>query len=240
VPTLQEALQSFSKTLPAFPTTSDTSQLPDTTCQPTPLMTNGQNSETITSALVPSTPALTSAGILGAVTLPNGKEEARRLLLEYPDKVALSATTLWLPPKVAQWLNSSETAPKDMEGRPLRPVTMPTLREEERKQLAQALWMLDQVMKPASTAPDVLMEAIQVAMSELRYRSKGEEQHTLNLKVWMNACQQFPMWAVQKAADWWSKGARDGDELGHFLKDVRLAVGGNVLARISRLRMLNQ
>ncbi len=80
------------------------------------------------------------------------------------------------------------------------------------------------------------MEAIQIAMSELRYRSKAsEEQHTLNLKVWMNVCRAYPLWAIQKAADWWSKGARDGDELGYFLNDVRLATGTNVLARKSVL-----
>ncbi|MBB4345173.1 hypothetical protein [Rhizobium leguminosarum] len=173
--------------------------------------------------------------------LPSGKEEARRLLLEHPDKVAANATTLWLPLKVGQWLSSLENAPKDMEGRPLKQIPMPVLSEEEQRQLTQASWMLAQAMKPASEQPEALMEAIQIAMSELRYRSKAsEEQHTLNLKVWMNACQQFPIWAIQKAADWWSKGARDGDELGHFLTDVRLAVGHSVLSRQRQLQLLNR
>ncbi|WP_086083705.1 hypothetical protein [Rhizobium etli] len=127
-----------------------------------------------------------------------------------------------------------------MESRLLTSVPAPTLGEAERTQLTQALWMLFQAMKPASEQPEALMEAIQIAMSELRYRSKAsEEQHTLNLKVWMNACQPFPIWAVQKAADWWSKGARDGDELGHFLGDVRLAVGHSVLSRQRHLQLLN-
>ncbi|WP_322884140.1 hypothetical protein U8C35_06315 [Sinorhizobium medicae] len=184
---------------------------------------------------------MTSAGTLGVVTLPSGKAEARAALEGEPDKLALNATTQWLPPKVAQWLSCLENGPKDMEGRPLVKTSMPTLGETERTQLTRCLWLLDKAMKPAADNPGELMEAIQIAMSELRFRSKAsEEQHTLNLKVWANACREFPLWAVQKAADWWSKGARDGDELGHFLSDVRLAVGHSVLSRQRHLQLLNK
>lgn len=76
-------------------------------------------------------------------------------------------------------------------------------------------------------------------MAELRYRSKSsEEQHALDIKIWANACRDFPLWAIQKAADWWSKGARDGDDLGHFLADVRLASGHNILVRTRLLEQL--
>jgi hypothetical protein len=75
-------------------------------------------------------------------------------------------------------------------------------------------------------------------MSELRFRSKtSEEQHTLEVKIWANACGEFPLWAVQKAANWWSRGARDGDQLGNFLTDVRLACGHNVLKRRQMLQL---
>lgn len=49
------------------------------------------------------------------------------------------------------------------------------------------------------------------------YRSKSsEEQHALDIKTWVNACRDFPLWAVQKAAERWRKGAREGDDLAHF------------------------
>ncbi|MCL6651059.1 hypothetical protein A6R70_02015 [Agrobacterium rubi] len=182
-----------------------------------------------------------SAGTRGAVTLPAGKAEALQMLEAEPDMIAINATTQWLPPVIAQWLISSEWGPKDMEGRPLMLIPVPTLSEAEKTQLTQASWMLGQAMKPSTGKPELLVEAIQVAMSELRFRSKSEEQHTLNLKVWANACQKYPLWAVQKAADWWSKGARSGDELGHFLTDVRLAIGHNVLKRQALMqRLLSQ
>lgn len=76
-------------------------------------------------------------------------------------------------------------------------------------------------------------------MVELPFRSRSsEEQVALTLKVWMDACRDYPIWAVQKAAGWWSRGVRDGADLGNFLSDVRLAVGGNVLARRRRLEGL--
>lgn len=146
--------------------------------------------------------------------------------------MAISATTTWLPQAVAHWMSCSQTAPKDMQGRLLRPIPAPTLSETERTQLTQCLWMLGKALTPASTQPEALVEAIRIAMAELRYRSKSsEEQHALDIKIWANACRDYPLWAVQKAADWWSKGARDGDDLGHFLSDIRLAVGHDVLVR---------
>lgn len=69
-------------------------------------------------------------------------------------------------------------------------------------------------------------------MLELPFRTRSSEDHlALTIKVWADACHPYPLWAVQKAAGWWSRGARDGDDLGHFLSDVRLAVGDNVVQR---------
>lgn len=69
-------------------------------------------------------------------------------------------------------------------------------------------------------------------MLELPFRMRSSEEHlALTLKVWADAVRDYPLWAVQKAAKWWSRGARDGDELRHFTADVKLAAGGNALER---------
>lgn len=76
------------------------------------------------------------------------------------------------------------------------------------------------------------MEAVKIAMLELPFRTRSSEDHVaLTIKVWADACHPYPLWAVQKAARWWSRGARDSDDLGHFLSDVRLAVGNGVAER---------
>jgi hypothetical protein len=125
-----------------------------------------------------------------------------------------------------------ECAPKDMAGNPLRPITAPLLTEMEAKQLKQCAWMLQQTTKPAKAEPEYLVQAVKIAMQELPYRTRSSEdllQQTI--RTWATDCWQYPLWAVLKAAGWWNRGAREGEELGDFLKDVRLACGHNVLER---------
>lgn len=76
-------------------------------------------------------------------------------------------------------------------------------------------------------------------MMEVPYRSKSsQDDWALTIKLWASKCGDYPLWAVQKAADWWASGARDGDDLGHFLSDVRLAVGSSVVQRAEVLTRL--
>jgi hypothetical protein len=229
--TLNEALQSFSKALPKFPPSASVPQK-NTGSPLNAQQTSGRNSVTTTSAPDPSTHALTSAGIPGAVTLPNGKEEAVRMVLEEAELVAKNATTTWLPQPIQSWLSCLGCSVKKENGEPMSPLPVPVLSEAERGQLTQALWMLTQATKPASLKPEDLVEAVRIAMLELPFRMRSSEGHlALTLKVWADAVRDYPLWAVQKAAKWWSRGARDRDELRHFLADVRLAVGSNVLER---------
>jgi hypothetical protein len=64
----------------------------------------------------------------------------------------------------------------------------------------------------------------------LENHARRREHLALTLKVWADAVRDYPLWAVQKVAKWWSR-AREGGELRHFLADVRLAIGSNVLER---------
>lgn len=85
------------------------------------------------------------------------------------------------------------------------------------------------------------MEAIRIALAEVPYRSKSSvDDWALTIKLWASKCNDYPLWAVQKAADWWASGARTGDDLGHFLSDVRLAIGNNVVSREHLMRLLTE
>jgi hypothetical protein len=99
--------------------------------------------------------------------------------------------------------------------------------------------MLEQVGKPSSFRPEDLIEAVRVAMIELPFRLRSRQEHyALTLKVWADAVREFPLYAVQKAAKWWSQGARDGDALEHFIADVRFCAGNGagrkLLAELAR------
>jgi Sigma-70, region 4 len=90
----------------------------------------------------------------------------------------------------------------------------------------QTILALEKVFSEADdgSEPEELVEAVRIAMLELPFRMRSSEEHlALTLKVWADAVRDYPLWAVRKAAKWWSRGARDGDELRHFLADVRLA-----------------
>lgn len=104
--------------------------------------------------------------------------------------------------------------------------------------MARVLKMLEFTQRPSSCYPERLIEAINIAVSELPYRSRGEEAMKVLLKSWAAAVGKYPIWAVEKAALWWLSGAREGDALEHFLKDVRLAVGAGVEQRWSALQNL--
>ncbi|TRC85837.1 hypothetical protein FJV80_16155 [Mesorhizobium sp. WSM4310] len=100
-------------------------------------------------------------------------------------------------------MNSSQTAPKDMLGRLLRPTPAPTLSETDKTQLTQCLCMLGKALMPASTKPEALGGGdtdIERYWSSALAKS-SEEQHALDINIWANACRDFPLWAVQKAAD---------------------------------------
>lgn len=235
--TLQQAssallsnLQKLPPSSPEEPTGTDsaTSALP----------ASGQSSEITTFPENPSTPALTSAGTLGAVTFPRDREEANDLVLHQADKVAMAGTTHWLPQSVRYYLKCLESAPRTLDGRPLVEVKKPELSEEDAARLARVVKMLEFTQKPSSCFPERLIEAINFAVSELPYRSRGEEAMKVLLKSWAAAAGKYPIWAVEKAAMWWLSGARDGDALEHFLKDVRLAVGAGVEQRWSALQSL--
>src|SRR6185369_13260511 len=104
MPTLSEALQSFSKTLSQSPSSKPLEQK-NSASTTTGQEMSGQTSVITISAPAQSTHALTSAGIPGFAALPVGKVSALEALQE-PDKVVVSATTSWLPLPIQHWLNS--------------------------------------------------------------------------------------------------------------------------------------
>jgi hypothetical protein len=121
-------------------------------------------------------------------TLPNGKEEAVRMVLEEAELVAKNATTAWLPQPIQSWLSCLGCSVKKENGEPMSPLPVPVLSEAERGQLTQTLWMLTQATKPASLKPEDLVEAVRIAMLELPFRMRSSEGHlALTLKVWADA-----------------------------------------------------
>jgi hypothetical protein len=64
-------------------------------------------------------------------------------------------------------------------------------------------------------------------MLELVRVRSSEEHLALTLKVWADGVRGYSLRAVQKTARWWTRGARDGNELSHLLADVRLGAAAS-------------
>lgn len=244
MPTLQQALASFSEALPEpYPLNGKHGQQQSSDGIPGGLASNGPTSRTTGQAVTLSAVAVSGTGLQHgagiAVVFPASKAEALHLLLEQPDKVAQAAVTTWLPPHIAQWLSYLENSPRDLTGKLLKPVPPPPLSPACAERLKQCLWMVTKASRQASSSPNEVIEAIRVAMIELPFRTTSSEEHySLTLKVWADAVMGYPLYAVQKAARMWSRGARDGDKLEYFLKDVRLYSGHRVTERKELLERL--
>jgi hypothetical protein len=66
----------------------------------------------------------------------------------------------------------------------------------------------------------------------------GDEGKTrLQVQVWADDLEEFPLYAIRKAAKWARRGEKKMPDLASFIKDVKLAVGTGVL---ERKRLLEQ
>lgn len=66
----------------------------------------------------------------------------------------------------------------------------------------------------------------------------GDEAKTkLQLLSWADDLEEFPLYAIRKAAKWARRGENKLPPLHEFIKDVRLAVGSNVLERKKMLEL---
>lgn len=174
-----------------------------------------------------------------AIAKPESRGAALNLVEAQPDKAALAAVTSWLPPSVEHWLNLLENSPRDLEGRHLTVIPQPELTAEVRDGLKQCLWTLRQTTRPSRERMEELMEMIQTLLTGFKWRTfGGEENVSMNLKVWCEAVGDFPLYAVGKAVRWSVMGEKKEPSIAKFASDVRLACGHNVLERKRMLERL--
>lgn len=242
MPTLSEALQKLSLTVPAIQNGQCTQETPmDGAANVSKV--SGETSGAIGQAQMQREMVVSGIGSAHGKTelmpKPQGREETLHIVDTQPDKAALAAVTSWLPPSVERWLNLQENGPKNLEGKLMANIPSLTLTPDELKQVNQSLWMLHQTTKPSRESMPELMELIQTMMTAFKWRTfGGEENVTMNLKVWCEAVGDFPIYAVSKAVRWAVMGNKKEPSIAEFVSDVRLACGHNVLERKRLLEKL--
>jgi hypothetical protein len=146
-----------------------------------------------------------------------------------------------LPPTVQSWLSAMEhhklLAPS-LPGK--HPPAPPMLTEEERSTVAQAQRSLSEVLQPARERGTELEQAITSMFAVMNVYTGDQAKLTLQVAEWCHYLEDFPMYAIRKAAKWAVVSQTKLPSVAAFIADVRLAIGSGVLERRRLLAQLTR
>jgi hypothetical protein len=117
--------------------------------------------------------------------------------------MALALTGDLLPPSVQQWLNAMEhhkLVAASIPGK--HPPSAPTLTAEERVTVAQAVRSLSEVLQPARERGLELEKAIASMFAVMNVYTGDQAKLTLQVAEWCHYLEDFPLFAIRKAAKW--------------------------------------
>lgn len=226
MPTLQEALESFSKTLTAYPPKNgQTTHEPNTDGMPTDLTLSGGDSKDTGQALTVKSPSNVTGrelGRIGAIERPRTAEEAATL--------AEQLVGTLLPPSMDSWLAAQQY--RDIMGMDLYPrVEKPEKTPEMVEYISQTVKLLSEITAPAKQRPDELAIVLGKMFAGFNLFMGDAGKIAAQVEVWGEELQEFPLYAIRKAYRWAVRGENKLPTLAAFIVDVKLSVGSNVLAR---------
>ncbi|RXG86227.1 hypothetical protein [Bradyrhizobium vignae] len=116
-----------------------------------------------------------------------------------------------------------------------RPPAVPVLTEEERLTTAQAVKSLSEILQPAKMRGTELEQAITSMFAVMNVYTGDQAKLTLQLAGWCHYLEDFPLFAMRKAAKWTVVGRTKLPSVAEFIADVRWS---GVLVRDRLLRGL--
>lgn len=144
-----------------------------------------------------------------------------------------------LPLRVLSWLCAMEQHSQVAASIPgKRPPAAPSLTEEERAIVSQAVRSLSEVLQPAKARGTELEQAITSMFAVMNVYTGDQAKLTLQVAEWCHYLEDFPLYAIRKAAKWSVVGRTKLPSVAEFIADVRLAIGTGVLERDRLLRGL--
>lgn len=97
--------------------------------------------------------------------------------------------------------------------------------------MSQAGRSLSEVLQPAKTRGTELEQAITSMFAVMNVYTGDQAKLTLQVAEWCHYLEDFPMYAIRKAAKWAVVGRTKLPSVAEFIADVRLAIGSNVVER---------
>jgi hypothetical protein len=169
----------------------------------------------------------------GAVTVvaPRSAQEAERL--------AVALTGDLLPPCVQAWLAEMHTHSMTVHITGEKAPALPALTEQEKLSLSQSVTSLSEVLRPARERGPELEFEIGKLFAGFNVYTGDEGKLKLQIAVWCEQQEEFPLFAIRKAVRWSVRGCQKLPTLAAFIADVRLAIGPGVPERRKQLMLLN-
>jgi len=144
-----------------------------------------------------------------------------------------------LPLSVQSWLSAMDqyklTAPS-IPG--YRPPAVPTLTAEERAAVSQSVRSLSEVLQPARERGIELEQAVTSMFAVMNVYTGDRAKLTLQVGEWCHYLEDYPMYAIRKAAKWTVVSCTKLPSVADFIKDVKRAIGEGVLERRRLLGLL--
>jgi len=227
VQTLQSVLNSFCQTAEASRKIGGSGLAKSSDGTTTVSAQNGKTSTTTGPAA--TLPAVVSNEIglqHGALTVAAPRTAAEA------EAAALALTGDLLPLSVQSWLCAMEQHSLVAASIPGKhPPAVPTLTGEERAAVSRAVRSLSDVLQPARERGIELEQAITSMFAVMNVYTGDQAKLTLQVMEWCHYLEDFPLFAIRKAAKWAVVSKDRLPSVAAFIADVRLAIGTGVLER---------
>ncbi|MBZ9975511.1 hypothetical protein [Mesorhizobium sp. BR-1-1-10] len=94
-----------------------------------------------------------------------------------------------------------------------------------------AVSSLTDVLAPAHTEGAELEKVVSMLFAAFNLYTGDQAKLRAQLLVWTEELEEFPLYAIRKAYRWAIRGEGKIPSLASFIRDVKVAIGTNVLAR---------
>jgi hypothetical protein len=156
------------------------------------------------------------------------------------ERLAVALTTTSLPPAVQVWLTATEHHNLVVASVGGHPPALPSLTAEERDLLSHQVKSLSEILRPArDRGPELEIEVAKL-FAAFNVYTGDEGKLKAQVLVWCEELEEFPLFAIRKAAKWSVRGCQKLPSLAAFIADVRLAIGSGVLERARLLEFLSK
>jgi hypothetical protein len=118
------------------------------------------------------------------------------------------------------------------------PPAASTLSEQERQQLSVQVKSLSDVLQPARERGIELEQSVTSMFAVMNVYTGDQAKLTLRVAEWCHHLEDYPLYAIRKAAKWAFVSKDKLPSVAAFIADVKLAIGTGVLERrrlLSRL-----